>query len=206
MGVAACQQAHGPKGLLLRAGLQLQFEPFQDALHNFLHLQGRAGRTSVVPSFLPSLLLPLYSLLRLKGLSCNPVSDSRPKPEFWGARGQTSRGRKRNSRSSCQGPLEQMPAYSLKVQRGAPSLLRRHKTLHKEGKSLEALQSFPSQLRSASIRDTARDSGTGCGRTTGLSSGPRISNLWEAHFIVVPQGHPHDVLPLLVPRPGQSHK
>ena len=35
---------------LLCAGLQLGFEPFQDALHDLLNLKGRARRTSVVPS------------------------------------------------------------------------------------------------------------------------------------------------------------
>lgn len=38
VGVVACQQAHGPKDLLLCAGLQLQVEQFQDAFHNFFNL------------------------------------------------------------------------------------------------------------------------------------------------------------------------
>ena len=58
VGVVAHQQAHGPKGLLC-AGLQLGFELFQDALHSLLNLQGRARRTSVVLSLLPSLLIPV---------------------------------------------------------------------------------------------------------------------------------------------------
>ena len=59
VGVVARQQAHGPKGLLLCAGLQMAFEQFQDALHNLLNLPGRARRTSVVLSLLPSLLIPV---------------------------------------------------------------------------------------------------------------------------------------------------
>lgn len=100
--VVACQQAHGPKSLLLCAGLQLGFELFQDALHNLFNLHSRARRTSVVPSLLPSLLFPVYQLLKLKVAI---LSVTLLKAEFWGTRGQRSRGPKKipeaHARNHC---------------------------------------------------------------------------------------------------------
>lgn len=77
VGVVAGQQAHAPHYLLLRAGLQLGVELFQNPFHDFFDLQG--GATGVSVSLPASSLSPNS---QTQGRPCNPTSDTLLKVEF----------------------------------------------------------------------------------------------------------------------------